>query len=399
MKHDTPKEAPQDARDGHPTVRQSARRGAAIPGTWAACAVASVLVLGACASAPDKPSPAADAVSKASAAVRADDDMKAVLDAYAAMDPKAIEKITPQQARKQPTFADAVRAVLTQQGRDADPAAPTPGVTTRDSSVQGASGRLPARIYTPKGKGPFPVIVYYHGGGWVIADKQVYDAGARGLAEHANAIVVSVDYRRAPEARFPAAWDDALAAYKAVMRNAKRLNGDPKRVALAGESAGGNLAVATAVAARDAGLPAPAHVLAVYPVAQTGSMSTPSYIENAVARPLNRAMMGWFMEHTLSRPEDKQDTRLDLVHADLRGLPETTIINAQLDPLRSDGAMLEKALRDAGVSVQRQDYTGVTHEFFGGAAVIEKARQAQAYAGERLRASFGSSGPVPATGR
>ena len=130
------------------------------------------------------------------------------------------------------------------------------------------------RIYTPKTAGPFPVIVYFHGGGWVIADKDVYDGGARGLSQAANAIVVSVDYRRAPEAKFPAAWNDSLAAYRWVTANAGSLNGAQK-FALAGESAGGNLAVATAVAARDAGLPKPSAILAVYPVGQTGDTNTP----------------------------------------------------------------------------------------------------------------------------
>jgi acetyl esterase/lipase len=131
-------------------------------------------------------------------------------------------------------------------------------------------------------------------------------------------------------------------------------------------------------------------VLAVYPVAQTGSLNTPSYIENAMAKPLNRPMVEWFLDKLLKSPADKEDTRLDLVHANLAGLPATTIINARLDPLRSDGAQLEEALRRAGVSVERKDYEGVTHEFFGGAAVIQKAQDAQTYAGERLKQSFGN---------
>lgn len=351
----------------------------------------AISLLAGCSSAPDKPSPVANAVAKTTAALRADDDMKTVLDAFAAMDPKAIEKISPQEARLQPTFADAVNAVLKQQGRDTSPTALVPEVSSRDTTIPGPAGPLPVRIYTPQGKGPFPVVVYFHGGGWVIADKKVYDASARGLSKEANAVVVSVDYRRAPEAKFPAAWDDSLAAYRWVTMNAKRVKGDPKRLALAGESAGGNLAVATAVAARDAGLTAPLHVLAIYPVAQTGSMSTPSYVENALAKPLNRAMMGWFFDQTLATPEAKQDPRIDIVHADLHGLPDVTLINARLDPLRSDGVMLEDALKSAGVNVDRREYEGVTHEFFGGAAVIGKAQQAQDYAGERLRAAFGSS--------
>jgi acetyl esterase/lipase len=343
--------------------------------------------IAACTTPGDRPSPVANAVSNASAALRADDDMKAVLDNFASLNPKAIEKISVEEARAQPTFADAVKGTVLAQGRDATPTALVPGVSSRDGTIPGPAGRLPVRVFTPQGQGPFPVIVYFHGGGWVIADREVYDGGARGLAKQANAVVVSVDYRRAPEAKFPAAWDDALASYRWAANNARAINGNG-RLALAGESAGGNLAVATAIAARDAGMVQPKHVLAVYPVAQTGSLNTPSYIENAVAKPLNRPMIEWFLDKLLRTPADKQDTRLDLVNADLRGLPPVTIINASIDPLRSDGAMLEEALQKAGVSVERKNYTGVTHEFFGGAAAIQKAREAQAYAGQRLTQSL-----------
>jgi acetyl esterase/lipase len=246
---------------------------------------------------------------------------------------------------------------------------------------------MPATVYTPEGSGPFPVVLYFHGGGWVFADRKVYDGGARGLAKQANAVVVSVDYRRAPENKFPAAHDDALAAYRWLASNAATLNGDPKRLALAGESAGGNLAVATAVAAHKAGLTAPKHVLSVYPVAQSNT-DTESYLKYADAMPLNRPMMLWFIAQVTSSPADAKDPRIDLVHANLQGLPPVTVINAEIDPLRDDGAQLEQALRKAGVSVERKVYPGVTHEFFGTAAVVEKAEQAQAYAGQRLKADL-----------
>lgn len=346
------------------------------------------LTLVACSAPSDKPSPIANAVSKTTASLRADDDMLAVLNALAAMDPKAIEKVDVPTARAQPTVADAVNAVLKQQSRDTAPTSLVPGVSSRDITVQGAASALPATVYKPAGNGPFPVITYFHGGGWVIADRKVYDGGARGLAKAANAIVVSVDYRRAPEARFPAAWDDAFASYQWVASHAAMLGGDPKKLALAGESAGGNLAVATAIAARDAHAPAPLAVLAVYPVAQTGSVNTASYIENAVAKPLNKAMILWFLDKLLRTPTDKHDTRLDLVHANLSGLPPITIINANLDPLRDDGDLLQKAIVNANGQVDRRVYEGVTHEFFGTAAVVQKARDAQAYAGQRLQQAF-----------
>lgn len=319
----------------------------------------------------------------------ADRDMQRVLDALAKLNGKPIETLSATQARAQPTMTDAVKAVLQQQGKPLEPSKLVPGVTSRDIMVSGAVGALPARVYTPAQRdAPLPVIVYFHGGGWVIADKDVYDGGARGLAQQAGAIVVSVDYRRAPEAPFPAAWDDALAAYRWVSTNAASLNGDPTRLALAGESAGGNLAVSTAIAARDAGLPKPRHVLAVYPVAQTGDLDTESYKDSMNAKPLNKAMIGWFVDKVFANPADKRSPRVDLVHADLKGLPPVTIINAEIDPLRSDGDQLTAALRAAGVSVEHKLFTGSTHEFFGAGAVISDAKDAQALAGSRLAQAF-----------
>lgn len=333
----------------------------------------------------------ADAMAKTGTQFKADADMQAVLDALAALNGKPIESLTPAEARNQPTPADAVMAVLKRKGKVTSPETLVPGVTTIDRDIPGAVGAISARIYTPSGPGPFPVVVYFHGGGWVIANKVVYDGGARGIAKQANAIVVSVDYRLAPEAKFPAAWDDALAAYKWVAANAASINGDPKRLALAGESAGGNLAVATAVAARDARLPLPRAVLAVYPVAQTGNLETRSYVDSNTAKPLNKAMIGWFVDKLFANPSDKSDPRVDIVHANLSGLPPTTIINAQIDPLREDGLLLADALKKAGVKVNHKLYVGATHEFFGTAAVVKSAADAQAYAGKQLRTAWGAS--------
>lgn len=338
-----------------------------------------------------KPNPVKTAIAKGIGKIRADNDTLALLKAHESLNPKAIEKLDVASARANPTIADAVNTLLKQQGKSTKPEDLVPGVTAKDVSIQGAAGSLPARIYTPEGAGPFPVVVYFHGGGWVIADKQVYDGGARGISKQANAVVVSVDYRQAPENKFPAAWDDALASYKWAIANAASIKGDPKRIALAGESAGGNLALATAVAARDAALQQPAHVLAVYPVTQT-SLNTESYIENAVAQPLNRAMVKWFVDKLVSSPADLKDTRLQLVDAKLEGLPSVTLISARIDPLRSDSAKMEDALKKAKVPVERRDYEGVTHEFFGAAAVLQKAQEAQAYAGQRLKQAFGTPG-------
>ncbi|WP_197979658.1 alpha/beta hydrolase [Pseudomonas sp. CFBP 13602] len=353
----------------------------------ALCAAGVAMALSGCARDPEKRSVSELAVSGTKSMFRTDSDMQTVLNKFASFDAKAVEKITAVEARQQPTIADAVKGVLADEKRDSTPTVLVPGVTTRDITVPGAAGSLPATVYTPEGTGPFPVVLYFHGGGWVFADRKVYDGGARGISKQANAVVVSVDYRRAPENKFPAAHDDALAAYRWLSKNAASVNGDAKRLALAGESAGGNLAVATAVAAHKAGLTAPKHVLSVYPVAQSNT-ETESYRKYADAMPLNRPMMLWFIDNVTKGPADVKDPRIDLVHADLKGLPPVTVINAEIDPLRDDGAQLEQALRTAGVSVERKVYPGVTHEFFGTAAVVKKAEEAQAYAGERLKADL-----------
>ncbi|MBC8087713.1 MAG: alpha/beta hydrolase [Phycisphaerae bacterium] len=316
-----------------------------------------------------------------------DSQMQAVLDELANLNGKPIETLTPEEARKQPTPIDAVKTLLTKTGQST---APDTAVASADRTIPGPGGSLPVRVYTPKGAtGALPVVVYYHGGGWVIANKDVYDGGARAIAKYANAIVVSVDYRLAPEHPFPAAHDDALATYQWVLKNAASIKGDPMRVALAGESAGGNLAVATAMAVRDQKLQQPMAIVAVYPVAGTDTM-TASYIEHANAKPLNRPMIGWFVKHTLQKPADLTDPRINLVNANLAGLPPTTIINAQIDPLRTDGEMLAEKLKAAGVQADQKTFDGAAHEFFGMGAVLPKAVQAQQMAGDALKKAFGN---------
>ena len=312
--------------------------------------------------------------------------MGAVLDTLAGLGGKPIETLSAPEARKQPTPADAAKKVMAAEGM---PAAPDPAVKSVDRTIPGPGAALPVRIYTPaSGDGPFPIVVYYHGGGWVIANKEVYDGGARALSKLANAVVVSVDYRQGPEHKFPAAHDDAFATYQWALKNAASIGGDAKRVALAGESAGGGLAVATAIMARDQKVQAPVAVVSVYPIAGADT-TTPSYVENANAKPLNRAMMSWFFDKYLNGPSDRSDPRVNLVAAKLDGLPPTTIINAQIDPLRSEGEMLADKLRAAGVDVQQKTYDGVTHEFFGMGKVVDAAMEAEQMAADALKKVFG----------
>ena len=313
--------------------------------------------------------------------------MQAVLTELTALNPKPIPQLSAAEARKQPTPADAVKALLEKQGKSTAPE-PVGNVTNR--MIPGAGGPIPIRIYTPKGSGPFPVVVYYHGGGWVIADLNTYDASPRALANLVNAVVVSAHYRQGPEHKFPAAHQDAFAAYRWVLTNAKSLKGDPAKVAVVGESAGGNLAAAVSMMARDSGAQMPVHQVLVYPIAGY-DLNTPSYQENAEAKPLNKAMMGWFFEQYLRSPADGKNPLIDLVHANVQKFPGTTVIAAQIDPLRSEGKALADRLKDAGIEVDYKNYDGAAHEFFGMGAVLDDAKEAQQQAAAGLQKGFGAS--------
>ena len=325
---------------------------------------------------------------------KADAQMQAVLDQLAKLGGIPTELLTPAEARQQPTPADAVTALIQSQGKT-----PTPEAVAKveNRTFPGPGGPVPIRIYTPEGSGPMPVILYIHGGDWVTADLDTYDASPRALANAAQAIIVSTHYRQGPEHKFPAAHEDALAAYKWVLANAAKFGADPKRIAVVGESAGGNMAAYVAIAARDQQLQAPLHQVLVYPVANN-DLNSPSYIENANARPLNKAMIEWFVKHYLASPDQAADPRIALVkQLDLSGLAPATIILAQIDPLRSDGEAYAEKLRAAGVPVTLQRYDGVTHEFFGMGAVVDKAKQAQQLAAQQLRAAFATTAPDAAT--
>ena len=313
---------------------------------------------------------------------RASADMQAVLDAHAALGAQPVQLLSPAQARRGPSPADAVKAVMAARGMST---APDPSVVTSELSY-GRNAWQKTRVYRPAGatREPLPLIIYYHGGGWVIADLDVYDAAPRAMAKDLNAVVVSVEYRHAPEFKFPAQHNDSIAAYRWALANARGWGADVNRMAFAGESAGGNLAINTAIAARNQRLPMPRHILSVYPIADSNPR-LPSKLVNANAKPLNSPMLAWFGHYFSRTPADLQDPRINLVRANLRGLPPVTIVNAEIDPLLSDGINLTAALRRAGVPVQQRTFRGVTHEFFGMAAVVAGAAEANAYANARLR--------------
>jgi len=315
-------------------------------------------------------------------------EMQAVLDKLAALGAKPFSTLSVPEARTQASPADAARAVQWDKRVSSNPEAQ---VITKDITIPSAEGGLGARVYVPAGAGPFPVVVYYHGGGWVVADINVYDGAPRALSLGASAIVVSVEYRHAPEHEFPAAHDDAWTAYKWVVENIHELNGNSEKIAVAGESAGGNLAANVALMAKEQKTRMPVHQLLVYPVAGS-DMNTPSYKENANAKPLGKADMEWFVKNTTSSVDQAKDPRLDLNgRSDLAGVAAATVILAQIDPLRSDGETYAAKLKDAGVPVDIKVFNGVTHEFFGMGKVVPEAKLALDLAVADLTAAFNTA--------
>ncbi len=309
-------------------------------------------------------------------------EMQAVIEQLTAMSgPTPPSKLTPPEVRKAPSAADAAMATMKKFN------IPTPPATA-DTMSRSVMPGVKVRIYTPKGAtGPLPVIVYYHGGGWVIATLDTYDASVRSLVEQTGAIIVSVAYRQAPENKFPTAHNDSFAAYQWTLKNAASFKGDPARVAVAGESAGGNLACSVSMMARDKKVQLPKHQLLVYPIAGY-DLNTPSYLANTQTKPLNKDFMAWFFKYYLRTPADGKSPLIDLVHANLKGLPPTTLITDQYDPLMSEGKLLADNLKKAGVAVKYQNYEGVTHEFFGMAAVVPEAKEAQALASGELKSAL-----------
>ncbi|MCJ8167362.1 alpha/beta hydrolase [Pontibacter sp. E15-1] len=294
---------------------------------------------------------------------------------------------TAEEARMAPTPADAVKVVIKKKNITVPPS--MVDTTGRDIAVDG--GMIHLRVYTPKNAtGALPGIVYYHGGGWVIAGIDTYDASTRALAEKVGAVVVSVAYRQAPEHMFPTAHEDSFTAYEWVVNNAASVGIDPARIAVAGESAGGNLAAAVSMMAKMRNVQLPIHQLLVYPIAGY-DFNTPSYMQYSNAKPLSKPLMKWFFDKYLSTPADAQNPWISLVKApmsSLQGLPSATVINAEIDPLQSEGQTYAARLKDAGVKVTSKVYKGVTHEFFGMAAVLPQARDAQELAVTELKEAF-----------
>lgn len=234
----------------------------------------------------------------------------------------------------------------------------------RDLTVRGGAGMVRARHYRPPGGGQGrPLVVFFHGGGWVVGDLDTHEQPCRLIAKHADVHVLSVDYRLAPEHPFPAAPEDALAAYRWALEHAAELGADPARIGVAGDSAGGNLAAVVSQTAKDEGGPVPAAQLLIYPGADAAK-AYPSKSLFGEGYFLTRATMDWYVE-TYAGATDRRDPRLSPMHAaDKAGLPPTVVTTGGFDPLRDEGEAYAAALRDAGVEVVLRRAPGLVHGYF-----------------------------------
>ncbi len=258
-----------------------------------------------------------------------------------------------------------------------------------DQMIPGPAGKIPVRIYTPEGTSPFPVLVYFHGGGWTIGTLNGYDGVCRALTNAAKCIVVSVDYRLAPEHKFPAAVEDAYAATQWVIQHATEIQGNPEQVAVGGDSAGGNLAAVVSHMARDKGGPKIIYQLLIYPATDYYIPGTASLRENADGYFLTRDTMVWFFNHYTSSEKDAHNPLLSPLQAkDFSNLPPALVITAEYDPLRDEGEMYAAKLQEVGVSVTVTRYNGMIHGFFTMAGIMDQSKIAIAEAAATLRTAF-----------
>jgi len=301
--------------------------------------------------------------------------VKTVLDLMSKAGPP-MHHLTPEKAREQ------ILAMRANKG-DVEPVG-----KVEDRTIKGPGGNIPIRIYTPNGRGPFPLLVYFHGGGWVVGSIETVDASCRSLTNLANCITVSVDYRLAPEHKFPAAPDDCYAATTWTALNAASIHGDPARMAIGGESAGANLAAAVALMAQERGAPSIALQLLLYPVIDRNA-NLPSSRENGEGYFLTTEMMGWFWNHYLRNDADGENPLASPLRAKrLAGIAPAAIYTAEFDPLRDEGAEYAKKLREAGIAVEYKCQEGLIHGYMGMAKAVEPAGKALQEAATTLKKAF-----------
>jgi acetyl esterase len=307
-------------------------------------------------------------------------DAQKVCDLIVAAGRPPIETLAPPEARQAYL---ASRAVLQPD--------PEPVAKVSALAAAGPAGPIPLRLYRGQScpnSSPQPALIYFHGGGWVIGDLESHDQVCRALANAASCIVVAVDYRLAPEHKFPAAAEDAIAALQWIASNAARLGIDAARLAVGGDSAGGNLAAVAALDARDRGGPRMLLQFLVYPATDM-SLDWPSAERHAHQLPLTRAAMDWFIAHYLRSPADKADWRASpLRAASLKGLAPALIITAGFDPLCDEGQAYAEALRAAGVPVGHEPFAGQIHGFLSMGRIVADSRHLIEMAAARLRRAF-----------
>jgi len=306
------------------------------------------------------------------------------------LDPKAREFLDQLEAAGGPPLTDlpvatarlAIDALFASQG-EVEPVA-----RVEDRRIPGPGGEIPIRVYTPEGKAPFPVLVFIHGGGWVLCSLDSHDPPCRALANAVPCVVVSVDYRLAPEHKFPASADDAWTATKWVAAHAAELGVDAAKLAVGGDSAGGNLAAVVALQARDAGAPKIGLQVLLYPVTDVGA-ETQSYRDLADGYMLTREGMRWFIAHYLGKPQDAEDWRASPARAkSFAGVAPALVITAGYDPLRDEGDAYAQKLRAAGVNVDQVSFGGMIHGFVPMGKLIETGNRAVTLIAGSLRHAF-----------
>jgi acetyl esterase len=293
-----------------------------------------------------------------------DPQVKYILEEAEALGLPAYQELSPAEARKQ--MLDLAPAV--------DPLLSVKRV--ENCSIPGPDGEIPMRLYYPEGEPPFAVLVYFHGGGWVIGDLDTHHGFCHALAKTSGCLLVSVDYRLAPEHRFPAAIEDAYTATQWVAENADVIQADPARLAVAGDSAGGHLAAVVALVARDRKGPRIELQILIYPITDC-NFNTPSYIKNKEGYMLTRDLMKWFWGHFMEDESEANDPYASPLRAkNLSDLPPALIVTAEYDPLRDEGEAYGKRLQQAGVKVTISRYAGMIHAFIRMTAQLDKAKEA-----------------------
>jgi acetyl esterase len=275
----------------------------------------------------------------------------------------------------------------------AEAGTPEKVATVEDRCLPGPGGDIPVRIYTPMlaepEAGPWPVLVYFHSGGWVMGSIEGHDPICRVLANHIGCLVISVEYRLAPEHPFPAAPEDCYAATHWVAEHAEIINVDPGRIAVGGDSSGGNLAAAVALMARDRGGPVLCHQVLIYGETDHYSSGSASYTTCAAGYGLSSASLVWFWDQYLANPEDRlHPYAAPLRAAMLHGLPPALIITAEYDPVRDEAETYARRLQEAGVPVRLSRYEGMIHGFFRMFALFERSYQAVAEIATVLQTAF-----------